>query len=829
MEDKKEAQAKLLQEQVKQYAQLYPKYKLYADTLIQIFEKASKKYAPLAIAQARPKAIASFAEKILRKHKYTDPINQITDLCGARVITHIPEEVDAIGEFIKNSFTVDWNNSIDVNQRLKPTEFGYRSVHYIIQFKEGVFPSKDVPVKVPKELFGLKAEVQVRTILEHSWADFSHDMSYKGSFKIPQKWERELAGLAASLESADKTYSRVHIGLQVYASNFGAYMTTEQMQNEITLQELILKNDPQNLEVAHRIGKIAIVMGDWQKAIQVLSKFAASNYQPIIRDLGVALCTKNKDNKDSTEFLQGRKYLEAACAPPNRDIDALTSLAGTYRGTDEEQARILYRQAFTIDSTNPYVLGNYLESELIHRRETSALTLVTPLIETAIKRSRSQAEVGVNLQWVFYDIGRFYLFLEKPYESLDAYAKAVQVSLNDWVIEAALRSIDRLAAIQNQLPGYDWAQKLLLIGLATKFPATDAGKAALERLKKLASPTQKPLEAPIVIVAGGCSPEVEAQMRTFQGFILEAFRDFKGTIISSGTTAGVSGLVGEVQQKYSSAIKTVGYLPEPTPAASIDTRYSEIRFTKNQDFGPAEALQYWIDLVTSGTKSSDVKLLGINGGKISAIEYKIALALGANTAIIEKLSKTKEENLFSDKDWSTSKNLVPMLNDSLTAWAFVQSGVKKLDPAKREQLGQIIHKNYLAVASKKPSPDPSLQTWTDLKDYLKESNRQQADHIVEKLNRINCSIHSVTDREIALMKFTADEIETMAQMEHARWNIERFLDGWKKGSKDVQNKVSPYLVPWSELPEEIKKYDRDAVEKIPEVLAEMSLEVRRKS
>jgi hypothetical protein len=284
-----------------------------------------------------------------------------------------------------------------------------------------------------------------------------------------------------------------------------------------------------------------------------------------------------------------------------------------------------------------------------------------------------------------------------------------------------------------------------------------------------------------------------------------------------------------VQQKYSSAIKTVGYLPEPTPAASIDTRYSEIRFTKNQDFGPAEALQYWIDLVTSGSKSPDIKLLGINGGKISAIEYKIALALGANTAIIEKLSKTKEENLFSDKDWNTSKNLVPMLNDSLTAWAFVQSGVKKLEPAKREQLGQIIHKNYLDVASKKPSPDPSLQTWSDLKDYLKESNRQQADHIVEKLNRINCSIHSVTDREIALMKFTADEIETMAQMEHARWNIERFLDGWKKGPKDVQNKISPYLVPWSELPDEIKKYDRDAVVKIPEVLAEMSLEVRRKN
>jgi len=309
--------------------------------------------------QARPKSIASFAEKILRKNKYSDPINQITDLCGARVITHIPEEVEGIGKFIKNSFEVDFNNSVDVNQRLKPTEFGYRSVHYIVQFKEGIFPNKDIPIKIPKELFGLKAEIQVRTILEHSWADFSHDLSYKGSFKIPQKWERELAGLAASLESADKTYSRVHSGLQIYASNFGAYMNIEQMQNEIKLQKLVLKNDPRNFEVAHRIGKIAIVMGDWQKAIKVLSKFVKSEYQPLIRDLGVALCTLYKDNKDSKEFTQGRKYLELACASQNEDIDALSSLAGTYRGDNEDKARELYRKAFALDSTNPYVLGNY--------------------------------------------------------------------------------------------------------------------------------------------------------------------------------------------------------------------------------------------------------------------------------------------------------------------------------------------------------------------------------------------------------------------------------------------------------------------------------------
>jgi ppGpp synthetase/RelA/SpoT-type nucleotidyltranferase len=75
-----------------------------------------------------------------------------------------------------------------------------------VLFKERVFPNKEIPVEIPEEVLGLKAEVQVRTLLEHSWADFNHDMSYKGAFKIPAKWERELAGLAASLESADSTF-----------------------------------------------------------------------------------------------------------------------------------------------------------------------------------------------------------------------------------------------------------------------------------------------------------------------------------------------------------------------------------------------------------------------------------------------------------------------------------------------------------------------------------------------------------------------------------------------------------------------------------------------
>ncbi|MBA7617233.1 hypothetical protein ES703_24545 [subsurface metagenome] len=132
-------------------------------------------------------------------------------------------------------------------------------------------------------------------------------MSYKGAFKIPDKWERELAGLAAILEGADSSFARIQAGLQRYAASYGAYMTEEQMHDEIDNLEIILEHDPGNAELAARIGKLAITLGDWQKAIDVLSKYVNSEYQPALKELGIAMCKLHKANPDSPEYRQGQK------------------------------------------------------------------------------------------------------------------------------------------------------------------------------------------------------------------------------------------------------------------------------------------------------------------------------------------------------------------------------------------------------------------------------------------------------------------------------------------------------------------------------------------
>jgi hypothetical protein len=155
--------------------------------------------------------------------------------------------------------------------------------------------------------------------------------------------------------------------------------------------------------------------------------------------------------------------------------------------------------------------------------------------------------------------------------------------------------------------------------------------------------------------------------------------------------------------------------------------------------------------------------------------------------------------------------------------------VPELAPDFRETIAQAIHEAYRhAWRGKVHNRDLSIAKWDKLPDYLKESNRRQADHIFDKLLQIGCTVHKVTERDIVLMTFTEDEIEIMAEMEHARWNVERLRDGWRWDEKrDMIKKTSPYLVGWSELPEDAKERDRQTVRKIPEFLAKVGLEVRR--
>jgi len=194
--------------------------------------------------------------------------------------------------------------------------------------------------------------------------------------------------------------------------------------------------------------------------------------------------------------------------------------------------------------------------------------------------------------------------------------------------------------------------------------------------------------------------------------------------------------------------------------------------------------------------------------KLEDCQVPIYVRISEDTTLVSLFEDSKD-----DSENITNVNAYGMINDVCTSDILLD---KDLDLFSRK-----IHNNYVEQAKRdgKPDTDPSVQPWEKLLPSLRDSNRQQADHIPVKLRAINCVADNEVPGKEKISIFDDDkEIEILARMEHNRWNAERFLNGWKQGPKDVKRKISPYLVSWSKLSNEIQEYDRIAVRKIPDLL-----------
>jgi len=148
----------------------------------------------------------------------------------------------------------------------------------------------------------------------------------------------------------------------------------------------------------------------------------------------------------------------------------------------------------------------------------------------------------------------------------------------------------------------------------------------------------------------------------------------------------------------------------------------------------------------------------------------------------------------------------------------------------REILARAIHDHYLVtVSSQEPAPaDPALVPWDDLPERLKESNRRQAEQIMEKLHAVGCDIIPMTDWTATGFSFTTGEIEYLAEMEHVRWMDDMKGQGFSFGSrKDASAKTHPSMMPYKELPENEKEKDRESVRMIPHYLALIDFQIYR--
>lgn len=160
--------------------------------------------------EARAKGVGSFHNKCLKTKpdgtpKYEDPAAEIMDALAARVITYLPEAVDRVCDIVRREFDVV--HEIDKGAQTRERGlFGYASRHFEVRLdahRRRLVEHR----KFGDEIF----EIQVRTAVQHAWAEFEHDLRYKG--EIPAEWraevDRRFLLAAALIEMADNEFTQI--------------------------------------------------------------------------------------------------------------------------------------------------------------------------------------------------------------------------------------------------------------------------------------------------------------------------------------------------------------------------------------------------------------------------------------------------------------------------------------------------------------------------------------------------------------------------------------------------------------------------------------------
>ena len=154
----------------------------------------------VASIESRVKEEKSLAGKLELKGAKYNSLADITDIFGMRIITFYVDDVDKVASVVERLFEVDWDNSVDKRKLHEVDSFGYMSLHYICRHPD----------------FPFRFEVQMRTILQHAWANMNHDTGYKSGVEVPVEYLRNMNRLAGMLELADEQFSRIRSEISDY-------------------------------------------------------------------------------------------------------------------------------------------------------------------------------------------------------------------------------------------------------------------------------------------------------------------------------------------------------------------------------------------------------------------------------------------------------------------------------------------------------------------------------------------------------------------------------------------------------------------------------------
>lgn len=203
-----------VEERIRQYSKTRVLYEEFAGQILNILKAIIKQeHSDIKIASysKRAKDTESLRKK-LRKDKYNED-SEITDLAGVRIITYSKKDISFIAEVVKNSFDIDIENSVDKTRTLGNDKVGYRGEHFVVSFGED-------RIRMPenKKFKGLKCEIQVTSLIAHTWSEITHEKGYKFEGELPEDLERRKNLLAGMLELAD-------LEMDAYVESFDNYVS----------------------------------------------------------------------------------------------------------------------------------------------------------------------------------------------------------------------------------------------------------------------------------------------------------------------------------------------------------------------------------------------------------------------------------------------------------------------------------------------------------------------------------------------------------------------------------------------------------------------------
>lgn len=132
---------------------------------------------------------------------YDDPWADIHDIVGVRITVFHSTEIPVALAVMEDAFVV--LRAVDKTAETRISGgFGYGSYHLVVEVPE------DPEADGLEPFVGMCFEVQVRTVLQHAWAEFEHDIRYKNS-ELDPRVDRAFTLAAGLIELADQQFDQI--------------------------------------------------------------------------------------------------------------------------------------------------------------------------------------------------------------------------------------------------------------------------------------------------------------------------------------------------------------------------------------------------------------------------------------------------------------------------------------------------------------------------------------------------------------------------------------------------------------------------------------------